>query len=103
MRYISTRGAAAPIGFCDAVMAGLAPDGGLYIPESWPTFTPEEIAGFAGRPYAEVAAAVIGKFAGDEIDAELLLEMTTEAYATFAHPAVTPLKEMYTGVWLLEL
>lgn len=103
MKYISTRGAAAPIGFREAVLAGLAPDGGLYIPESWPTFTPEEIAGFAGRPYAEVAAAVIGKFAGDEIAPDLLLEMTTEAYATFAHPAVTPLKEMYTGVWLLEL
>jgi threonine synthase len=103
MRYVSTRGSAPPIGFCDAVLAGLAPDGGLYIPEAWPQFTPGEIAAFAGRPYAEVAAAVIGKFVGDEIPADALLEMTTEAYATFAHPAVTPLKEMYPGVWMLEL
>jgi threonine synthase len=103
MKYVSTRGSAPAIGFCDAVLGGLAPDGGLYIPETWPTFTEAEIAGFAGRPYAEVAAAVLGKFADGEIPADVLLEMTTEAYATFAHPAVTPLKEMYPGVWLLEL
>jgi len=103
MRYISTRGEAPAIGFSDAVLAGLAPDGGLYVPETWPSFTADEIAAFAGRPYAEVAAAVIGKFAGGEIAADELLAMTTDAYATFAHPAVTPLKELYPGVWLLEL
>ena len=88
MRYVSTRGQSPAIGFWDAVLAGLAPDGGLYIPEAWPRFEAEEIAAFAGRPYAEVAAAVIGKFAGSDIAPAELLEMTTAAYATFTHPAV---------------
>ena len=103
MRYVSTRGQSPAIGFWDAVLAGLAPDGGLYIPESWPRFLPEEIAAFAGKPYAEVAAAVIGKFAGGDIAPDELLEMTTAAYATFTHPAVTPVKELYPNLFLLEL
>ena len=103
MRYVSTRGQAPAIGFWDAVLAGLAPDGGLYIPETWPTFTAVEIAAFAGKPYAEVAAAVIGKFAGSEIAPAELLAMTTEAYATFTHAAVTPVKELYPNLFLLEL
>jgi threonine synthase len=103
MRYVSTRGGAPAIGFWDAVLAGLAPDGGLYIPEAWPRFTADEIAAFAGRPYAEVAAAVIGKFAGDDIAPDDLLAMTTEAYATFTHPAVTPIKALYPNLYLLEL
>ncbi|MEI9890825.1 MAG: threonine synthase [Caulobacteraceae bacterium] len=85
------------------MLAGLAPDGGLYIPESWPRFLPEEIAAFAGKPYAEVAAAVIGKFAGEDIAPAELLEMTRAAYATFTHPAVTPIKELYPNLFLLEL
>jgi threonine synthase len=103
MRYISTRGRSPAIGFEDAVLAGLAPDGGLYVPESWPTFTSAEIAAFAGQPYAEVAAAVIGKFAGAEIAAADLLAMTRGAYASFTHPAVTPIKQLYPNLWLLEL
>jgi hypothetical protein len=88
MRYVSTRGESPSIGFLDAVLAGLAPDGGLYVPERWPTFTPEEIAAFAGQPYAQVAATVIGKFVGDDLPAEDLREMCEEAYASFAHAAV---------------
>jgi threonine synthase len=103
MRYVSTRGDAPAIGFWDAVLAGLAPDGGLYIPEAWPRFTADEIAAYAGRPYAEVAAAVIGKFAGGDIAPDELLAMTTQAYATFTHPAVTPIKELYPNLYLLEL
>src|ERR1700749_2559549 len=103
MRYVSTRGQSPAIGFWDAVLAGLAPHGGLYIPEAWPRFYPEDIAAFAGRPYAEVAAAVIGRFAGSEIAPDELLEMTTAAYGTFTHPAVTPIKELYPNLYLLEL
>jgi threonine synthase len=103
MRYVSTRGESPPIGFLDAVLAGLAPDGGLYVPERWPTFGPEEIAAFAGQPYAKVAATVIGKFVGDDIPAEDLREMCDEAYASFAHAAVTPLKQLASGRYLLEL
>jgi threonine synthase len=103
MRYVSTRGEAPAIGFWDAVLAGLAPDGGLYVPETWPTFSPGEIAAFDGKPYADIAAAVLGKFAGPDIAHTDLLEMTRDAYASFTHPNVTPIKQLYPGIWLLEL
>jgi threonine synthase len=103
MRYVSTRGQAPAVGFVDAVLAGLAPDGGLYVPQAWPAFTREQIAGFAGRPYHEVAAAVIGAFAGDEIAPEALSEMCREAYATFKHAAVVPLAQLSPDVFMAEL
>ncbi len=103
MKYISTRGEAQAVGFLDAVLVGLAPDGGLFVPREWPSFTPAEIAAFANRPYAEVAAAVISKFAGDAIAPDVIAEMCADAYATFSHAAVTPLKQLYPDLWLLEL
>ncbi|HEX2561709.1 threonine synthase [Phenylobacterium sp.] len=103
MRYVSTRGGAPAVGFVDAVLGGLAPDGGLYVPQEWPSFRHEEIAGFAGRPYAEVAAAVLGKFAGDELTADEALEMCAEAYASFTHAAVVPLTQVSPSVFLAEL
>src|SRR3981189_1321993 len=92
-RYISTRGEAPTLGFCDVMLTGLAPDGGLYVPETWPQLSPEEIAGFAGRPYAEVAADILSRFSGDAFSAEELLDITSEAYAGFTHPAVAPLSQ----------
>jgi threonine synthase len=103
MRYISTRGQSPPIDFLDAVLAGLAPDGGLYAPEVWPLLTAEEIAGFAGRPYAEVCAELLAHFAGDAVARADLLEMASEAYAGFTHDAVAPLRQLTPGLWLLEL
>jgi threonine synthase len=103
MKYVSTRGHAAPVGFLDAVLAGLAPDGGLYVPETWPSLAPSEIAAFAGRPYAEVAAKVVGKFAGDSLSPDALAEMCEDAYASFNHLAVAPLKQLAPGAFLLEL
>ena len=103
MRYVSTRGASPAVGFVDAVLAGLAPDGGLYVPEAWPSFSRDEIAGFAGAPYHEVAAAVIGAFAGDEIPRKALLEMCREAYATFKHAAVVPLVQITPDAFIAEL
>jgi threonine synthase len=103
MRYVSTRGQSPAVGFVDAVLGGLAPDGGLYVPEAWPTFTPAEIAGFADLSYAEVAARVIGAFAGDEIEPAVLLQMCREAYATFNHAAVAPLVQLRPGVFMAEL
>jgi threonine synthase len=103
VKYVSTRGASAPVGFIEALLAGLAPDGGLYCPQIWPRFTAEEIAAFAGAPYAEVAAAVLGRFAGDEIPAEDLRRLCREAYSSFDHPAVTPLTQLAPGRFLLEL
>ena len=103
MRYVSTRGRSPAVGFIDAVLAGLAPDGGLYVPEIWPSFTRDEIAGFAGRPYHEAAAAVIGAFAGEEIPRDALTEMCREAYATFKHAAVVPLVQLGPGAFMAEL
>lgn len=103
MRYVSTRGQAPPVGFADAVLGGLAPDGGLYVPEAWPQVSADQIRGFLGRPYAEVAAAVIGAFAGDEIEADALLEICREAYATFNHAAVVPLVQLTPEAFLAEL
>jgi threonine synthase len=103
MRYVSTRGRAPAIGFTEALLAGLAPDGGLYVPETWPTLRPEDIAAFAGRPYAEVAADILGRFAGDEIAPEAMARMCAEAYATFDHAAVTPLVQLAPDSFMLEL
>jgi threonine synthase len=103
MRYISTRGQAPSVGFADAVLGGLAPDGGLYVPEAWPQLSADRIRGFAGAPYAEVAAAVIGAFAGDEIPAEALRDMCREAYATFNHAAVVPLVQLTPRLFVAEL
>ena len=103
MRYISTRGDAPPVGFLEAVLAGLAPDGGLYSPEVWPLFSADEIARFHGRPYAEVAADILSAFAGEALPRADLLDITGDAYAGFTHAAVAPLKELSPGLWLLEL
>jgi len=103
MRYISTRGRAPEAGFIDVLLAGLASDGGLYAPAAWPTLGTPEIAAFAGRPYAEVAADILGLFAGEEIDAETLRRICQRAYAGFSHPAVAPLRQLAPGRFLLEL
>lgn len=103
MRYVSTRGQAPSVGFTDAVLGGLAPDGGLYVPEAWPTFTKAELAAFAGAPYAQVAAAVLGKFAGDEIAPAELRAMCEEAYATFSHKAVVPMSQIGPQTFIAEL
>ena len=103
MQYISTRGGAAPAGFLDVVLEGLAPDGGLYIPETWPELTADELKAYARMSYAEIAADVLARFAGDEIDRQTLRRMTEDAYAPFTHAAVTPLKQLERGLWLLEL
>ena len=103
MRYVSTRGQAPHVGFIDAVLGGLAPDGGLYVPQDWPQIPAAEIAGFADKPYAEVAARVIGAFAGDEIAQTDLRDMCEEAYGTFTHAGVVPLTQLEPGVFMAEL
>ena len=103
MRYVSTRGQSPSVGFVDAILAGLAPDGGLYVPEEWPSLTHSEIAAFAGKPYAHVATEILARFVGDEIPREILAEMCAEAYATFTHAAVVPVKQLYPGGFMAEL
>ena len=103
MTYISTRGEAASLTFEDVLLAGLARDGGLYVPEVWPTLSRETIASFAGKPFAEVATEVMAPFVGSSIDTPALLGMAREAYARFDHPAVTPLVQIDRNRWVLEL
>jgi threonine synthase len=103
MKYISTRGQAPALGFTDVLLAGLAPDGGLYVPETWPQLTHDEMLGLRGSSYAEIAFAVIKPFTGGEIEDAQLRAMIDEAYATFAHKAVVPLKQLDANHWLMEL
>jgi threonine synthase len=102
-RYVSTRGEAPALSFCDVMLTGLARDGGLYVPEIWPRLSPESIAAFFGRPYWEVAVDVIRPFVGGEISDADLGRMANEAYATFRHPAVVPLTQMSPHLFALEL
>jgi len=103
VRYISTRGEAPPLGFVDVMLAGLARDGGLYVPESWPRLDERTIAGFAGRPYAEVAVEVIRPFVGNDIPEADLARMARDAYDTFRHPATVPLIQTGPNQFVLEL
>ncbi|MCZ4344635.1 threonine synthase [Devosia neptuniae] len=103
MQFVSTRGQAPVLGFSDAVLAGLASDGGLYVPQSWPQFSTAEIAGFAGKSYADVAYAVISRFVGDEIAPAKLKQIIDDSYGVFRHPSVAPLVELAPGHFVLEL
>lgn len=103
MDYISTRGSAPALDFEGATLAGLASDGGLYVPREWPRFSTDEIASWAGLPYAQLAAKVMAPFVAGSLTEERLLELTTQAYGRFAHDAVTPLVQLDGQQWLLEL
>jgi threonine synthase len=103
MRYVSTRGEAPPLGFVEVTLAGLARDGGLYVPETWPRLSTDAIKDFAGRPYAEVALDAIRPFVGGTIDDADLARMAQEAYGTFRHPAVVPLTQIGRNLFVLEL
>lgn len=103
MNYISTRGQAPKLKFADVLLAGLASDGGLYVPEELPKFSQDEIASWAGLSYAELAYKVIKPFVDDCISDADLKRMVDETYAVFNHSAVAPLKELGTNEWVLEL
>jgi len=103
MRYLSTRGRAPALGFSDVLLAGLAADGGLFVPESWPRMSEAAIAGLAGRPYADVAFEIVRPFVGGDIADGDLKDMCAAAYAGFRHPAVAPLRQLAPDLWVLEL
>ncbi|MEI7619008.1 MAG: threonine synthase [Actinomycetota bacterium] len=98
MRYVSTRGAAPELGFCDVLLAGLANDGGLYMPAEWPSLPDLTHV----TSYAEAAAAVMAPFVAGEIDADVFARLCSDAYATFRHDAVVPLVQIGANEWLLE-
>ncbi|MEL1679443.1 threonine synthase, partial [Acinetobacter baumannii] len=103
MRYISTRGQAPALNFEDVLLAGLASDGGLYVPENLPRFTLEEIASWVGLPYHELAFRVMRPFvAGSIADADFK-KILEETYGVFAHDAVAPLRQLNGNEWVLEL
>ncbi len=103
MKYVSTRGQAPVRDFAGVLLAGLAEDGGLYVPESWPHFSPADLRALRGLPYAELAARVLQPFVGGSIAFDDLLAMCRGAYAGFTHPAVAPLVQLDTQLWSLEL
>jgi len=101
--YISTRGQTPPQTFADVLLAGLAPDGGLFLPDLWPQVGKEEIAGFAAKPYGEVAHAILKRFVGESFSDDELKADIAAAYAGFDDPAIAPLSEIGSGLYLLEL
>jgi threonine synthase len=103
MRYVSTRGDAPVLGFADAVLAGLARDGGLYVPQTWPQFSAADIRAMRGLPYADLAIRVLTPFLGGEIATPVFERLVREAYATFRHQAVCPLVQTGPNTFILEL
>jgi threonine synthase len=103
MRYVSTRGAAPALDFEGALLAGLAEDGGLYLPEAWPRLEPQALRALAGLPYAEAAARIMEPFIGSCFAPEEMRVLTAEAYSGFRHAAVAPLRQLDDNDWLLDL
>jgi len=103
MQYVSTRGHAPRLGFEDVTLAGLASDGGLYVPEQWPSLSTAEIAALRGLSYVDTAVAVMRPFVAGALDDAALKSLCEAAYGRFAHAAVVPLKQLDHRQWLLEL
>jgi threonine synthase len=102
LRYISTRGAAPALSFSEVLLAGLARDGGLYVPETWPRLEAAEIRALRGLSYEEIARRVMRPFIGAEIADAELKAMIDAAYSSFRHQAVAPLKQLDDNLWLME-
>jgi threonine synthase len=103
LTYVSTRGSAPELGFADVLLAGLARDGGLYVPSRWPSLTVGDLRRFASMPYAEVAAEVMWPFVEGALDRDTFAALCADSYATFDAPDVVPLTDLGDGVWLAEL
>ena len=104
MHYVSTRGAAERLAFDDVVLSGLARDGGLYVPETWPRLSDDDIRSWGALDYPALAVKVMTPFmTGSCIGPERLFDLVSEAYAGFRHRAVTPLSQLAVNDWLLEL
>lgn len=103
MKYISTRGKSPACNFEQVLLTGLAPDGGLYVPDKLPVFTSDEIASWAGLPYDQLAYKVIHPFIDGEIPNDVLQRILTDSYQSFSHKAVAPLRQLDGNQWVLEL
>ncbi len=103
MQYISTRGQAPALNFEEAMLSGLARDGGLYVPESWPQMGADEIAALAGLSYEEIAFRVMKPFVGDSFTDTEFRGIIERAYASFHHDARVPLVQLGANDFMLEL
>ena len=103
MRFISTRGQSPALAFEETLLSGLAPDGGLYLPESWPLYSEAKLLEWQHLGYADLAKQVLAPFIADDVGEEAFGDLVDKAYATFDHPAVAPLKQLDHDLWLMEL
>jgi len=103
MKYVSTRGSASVLGFSDVVLTGLAMDGGLYVPETWPRLSAKAMDNSSSFAYADLAADVMAPYVAPDFDANSLQSLTREAYATFRHPEVVPIVPVGNNHFLMEL
>ncbi|QEO18060.1 threonine synthase [Acetobacter vaccinii] len=103
MRYISTRGKAPALSFSDVLLTGLAEDGGLYLPQTWPEFSQSDWRALRGLPYPELAARVMAPFTAPDIDFETLHDLCKKAYSGFSHPAIVPVTQVEDGLFVQEL
>ncbi|MCE2516286.1 MAG: threonine synthase [Alphaproteobacteria bacterium] len=103
MKYISTRGGDGPLGYEDALLSGLARDGGLFVPAEWPRLSRQEWLALKGKSYAEVAVAIMSSFTGDDVPRAELTAMVEDTYAAFTDPAVAPLKPIGDNIHVCEL
>ncbi|MBB4264610.1 threonine synthase [Roseospira visakhapatnamensis] len=103
MRYVSTRGKAPVLGFDEVVLAGLANDGGLYVPDDWPVLKEKEWRSLRGLSHAELAVRIMLPYVGAALTEEDLADLVEAAYARFDHPAVAPLRQIGPHDWLMEL
>ncbi|KAF0112052.1 MAG: threonine synthase [Hyphomonadaceae bacterium] len=104
MQYISTRGASPAVSFTEAITQGLAPDGGLYVPRTWPRLDKSVLEAAATAPYFETAAIVLKAFAGDDLDIETARKLTKSAYGdNWGDKDIVPLRDLGNNLHLLEL
>lgn len=103
MKYISTRGKAPALNFTDTIMTGLASDGGLYLPEKFPQFSPDALRALRGQSYATIAKTILWPFIDNEIERTTFENIITESYAVFRHPAICPLQQTGPNEFILEL
>ncbi len=103
MKYISTRGQAPVLDFDDVLLAGLARDGGLYLPETWPVFTPDRIRALRGLSYQQIATEVMAPFVDGCLTKDELAGLIGQSYSRFTHRAVAPLRQLDAGLWVMEL
>lgn len=103
MKYVSTRGTASVIEFEDVLLAGLAPDGGLYVPEEYPVFSKEDMRKMRSLTYAGLAARVMAPYTAGCLSEAELFEIASDAYGKFSHAAAAPLKQTNDGLWVMEL